>query len=196
MIVYVHVLAMIGGFTAMIITEILIFRKFRIFCQSDFMNVRLLSNVISISLAILWFTGIALVFVGYLNDPNYVTNQKIWGKVAVVSIMTINGFYISYRVMPRIEGLQWRNTLVSNNFESISFRFSFVLSLAGWLLASFFGIARFMNFTYHMFSILNIYMLVVLFMFMVSYVFQNAEFLRIEEIDGNIAPKRSSEALH
>jgi len=180
MIAYVHVLSMIGGFTAMIVTESIIWRRFKKFNAEDFDNIRFLSNIVAIALGLLWLTGVALIVVGYLDDPNYITNQKIWAKVAIVSVMTLNGIYISRRIMPRIEGLQSCSTLVSSQFESAMFRFSFAISLSGWMLAAFFGVARFMDHSYPMFTILNLYIMVVGFIFMASYIFGSAEFLRPE----------------
>ncbi len=182
MVVYVHILAMIGGFTAMIVTETIIWRKFKEFSFDDFRNIKFLSNVVVIALVLLWLTGTALIILGYLEDPNYITNQKIWAKVAIVLMMTLNGIYIARRIMPKIEGLQSSSTLVSSQIESAMFRFSFSISLSGWMLAAFLGVARFLNHSYPILSILNLYIMVIGFIFVASYIFGSAGFLRPQTI--------------
>jgi len=180
MIAYVHVLAMIAGFTAMIVTETMIWRKYKEFSTEDYKTIYSLSNIVSVSLALLWLTGAALIVVGYMDNPDYIQNQKIWAKVVMVSIMTLNGVYISRFIMPRIEGLQTCNTLVGSHFESAMFRLSFSLSVSGWMLGAFFGVARFMNGGYAMLSVFSLYVMVVGFIFISSYIFGAAEFLRPE----------------
>ncbi len=177
MIAYIHVLSMIGGFTAMIVTESIIWQKYKNFNPRDFDNIRLLFSIVTISLVLLWMTGVVLIIISYVDDPNYITNQKIWAKVVIVSVMTLNGIYIARRIMPKIRDLQSQSTLVDTQFESAMFRFSFAISWSGWMLTAFFGVARFMNHSYSIFSTLNLYILIVGIMFIASYIFGSAGFL-------------------
>src|SRR5688572_23766600 len=54
-------------------------------------ELKLNAHRVSIALSLLWITGIALVVNGYLGHPDYIINEKLWAKISVVAILTLNG---------------------------------------------------------------------------------------------------------
>ena len=62
------------------------------------------SKIVVFGLIILWASGLGfLVFYSYF-DPIKLTNQKIWAKLIVVSVLTLNGLFIHRTVLPLIHG--------------------------------------------------------------------------------------------
>lgn len=62
-----------------------------------------LSRIVSLGLAALWATGIALIWLNLADKPEYLTNQKLWAKIAIVIVLTINGIVIHNRVIPMLK---------------------------------------------------------------------------------------------
>ena len=178
LLLFAHILGIIAAISAMFVSENIIYRKYDRFSSVDVSLVGQLSNVIKISLLILWLSGFGLIYLGYQSNPLFLANEKIWAKIVVVSIITLNGFYISRRIMPRIKMLSHTRTLVNSYFESFMFRLSFAVSVSGWLVAMFFGIARFMNNSFSMYYLLYGFCSIVGLVLLISFVFRKVEFLR------------------
>jgi hypothetical protein len=53
-----------------------------------------LSRVAMAGLALLWVSGIALIAVRYAEGAPILSNQKIWAKVVIVILLTINGILV------------------------------------------------------------------------------------------------------
>jgi len=101
------------------------------------------AGMVSIALIMLWVTGFGLVAQGYLNDPAYILNQKLWAKVAVVITLTLNGVILHYYSFPKLMAPQgfWSN---KTNTQLIVVATA-VISLVSWLFACYLGIARTWN---------------------------------------------------
>ena len=55
------------------------------------------AEIMFIALVLLWISGLALVLLGYLENPQqYLMNEKLWAKFTVVSILTLNGIALHY----------------------------------------------------------------------------------------------------
>ena len=113
-------------------------------------DLRTAADIMFIALVVLWITGLALVVVGYLENPQqYLMNQKLWAKFTVVSILTLNGLLLHYFSFPRVIsrcGLLGRSPL-----EQLLVAITGAISSTSWLFACFLGIARLWNYTadYH-----------------------------------------------
>lgn len=60
------------------------------------------ARLVSFGLMLLWITGIAFLVQYAFFEPAKLMNEKIWAKLAIVSILTANGMFIHSIVMPRI----------------------------------------------------------------------------------------------
>lgn len=108
------------------------------------------------SLVLLWCTGLALVLLGYMEDPTrYLNNQKLWAKISVVVLLTINGIALHFYSFPRVVspigiiGLSLpQQTIVA---------LTGVVSSVSWLYACYLGIARNWNYTQGYWSIMAFY---------------------------------------
>ncbi|WP_114946903.1 hypothetical protein [Microvirga calopogonii] len=64
--------------------------------------IHLFSRIVAFGLLLLWITGLGfLVFYSYF-DPIKLSNQKVWAKLIVVSVLTLNGIFIHRTVLPLI----------------------------------------------------------------------------------------------
>ncbi len=104
------------------------------------------AEIMFIALVVLWISGLSLVLVGYLENPQqYLMNPKLWAKFTVVSILTLNGIALHYFSFPRVTSR--RGLLGLPTFEQILVTLTGALSSVSWLFACYLGIARNWNYT-------------------------------------------------
>jgi hypothetical protein len=60
------------------------------------------AKVVTIGLGLLWISGIGFLLHYGLFEPAKLQNPKIWAKIAIVAVLTINGFLVHFFVLPRI----------------------------------------------------------------------------------------------
>jgi hypothetical protein len=60
------------------------------------------SKIITIGLALLWISGIGFLVHYGIFEPAKLQNPKIWAKIAIVAVLSINGLLVHYFVLPRI----------------------------------------------------------------------------------------------
>jgi hypothetical protein len=60
------------------------------------------SKVVTIGLGLLWISGIGFLIHYGVFDPAKLQNPKIWAKIAIVAVLSINGLLVHYFVLPRI----------------------------------------------------------------------------------------------
>lgn len=103
-------------------------------------NLQRNSGIVSVALAVLWATGLVIVAIGYIDNPAYLMNQKLWAKFSVVSILTINGLFLHFYSFPRLVSPQ--GFLGSSTGEQVFILVTAVVSLVSWLYSCYLGIAR------------------------------------------------------
>jgi hypothetical protein len=60
------------------------------------------AKIVTIGLGLLWISGIGFLLHYGLFEPAKLQNPKIWAKIAIVAVLTINGFLVHFFVLPRI----------------------------------------------------------------------------------------------
>lgn len=104
------------------------------------------AEIMFVALVVLWITGLALVLLGYLENPQqYLMNEKLWAKFTVVSVLTLNGIALHYFSFPRITSR--RGLLDLPTIEQILVMLTGAISSTSWLFACYLGIARPWNYT-------------------------------------------------
>ena len=169
MLVYFHLLSLAAAFGSVLVAEYLIFSRHRQFSRDSYDTVIFASRTATVSLLLLWLTGFGLVSVGYLGDPAYIANQKIWAKISIVLLMSINGVYIHRWLLPRFADVASGGLLIRTAVESARMRLAFAISLAGWLITAFYGAAKFLNQGYLYGELYGLYLTVVVMIFVFSY---------------------------
>lgn len=104
------------------------------------------AEIMFIALILLWISGLSLVLIGYLDNPEqYLMNEKLWAKFTVVSVLTLNGIALHYFSFPRVTSR--KGLLGLPTFEQILVTLTGALSSVSWLFACYLGIARPWNYT-------------------------------------------------
>lgn len=104
------------------------------------------AEIMFMALVMLWISGLALVLIGYLENPTqYLMNEKLWAKFSVVSILTLNGIALHYFSFPRVTSS--RGLMGLPGFEQILVALTGAVSSVSWLFACYLGIARPWNYT-------------------------------------------------
>lgn len=58
------------------------------------------SGIVSIGICILWLSGFGFLAFYALVEPIKLTNEKVWAKMVIVLILTINGLIIHKSILP------------------------------------------------------------------------------------------------
>jgi len=102
-------------------------------------------RLISMSLAVLYVTGAAMIGLGLLDDPNYLNNPKLQAKLLLVLLLSINALVLHRYTFPGLA----RGRRVARWTFSDFLRVAVPVSLSNclWMFCAFLGIARPWNHT-------------------------------------------------
>jgi hypothetical protein len=118
-------------------------------------ELRYAARNISIALMVLWGSGILLVIWGAVKDPQYLANQKLWAKIAVVLVLTVNGVILHHFSFPRV--VSSTGVVGLGLFEKTAVASTGAISTVSWLFACYLGIARPWNHTVQFDGVMFIY---------------------------------------
>jgi hypothetical protein len=112
-----------------------------------------LQRTVSVSLIALWVSGIAIVSLDVSNQGfNYLLNPKLQAKVAIVVLLTMNGFALHGVVLP---AMQKAGSLLKMPLNQRMLAiFAGVVSGVSWFYAAGLGIGRPLNWKYSLGEIL------------------------------------------
>ena len=125
------------------------------------------AKITFIALALLWVSGVLLVLIGYLDNPEkYLLNQKLWAKFSVVMILTINGIFLHYYAFPKVVSPLGVTGLKTS--EQFLVLLSGSISSVSWLFACYLGIARPWNNTVDYSFVMYIYLFLIVVAFIIG----------------------------
>jgi hypothetical protein len=99
-----------------------------------------------------------LFFEIWQNSPAYHTNQKLWAKVAIVVVLTLNAYIIHHIILPRLKrqiSLRLFSGLTMR--ETLSFALSSSISGVSWYLPLVLGPAKELSYVVPFATILSVY---------------------------------------
>ncbi|MES1164105.1 MAG: hypothetical protein ABUL50_13725, partial [Rhizobacter sp.] len=105
-------------------------------------------RLITISLAVLYVTGGAMILLGLRDDPNYLANPKLLAKLVLVLILTVNAFVLHRYTFPSLARAGRVARWKFNHFLRVAMPVS--ISNCLWMYCAFLGIARPWSFTVSM----------------------------------------------
>jgi len=157
----IHLIGLIMGMGGAVLLDLSLFRRGVLRPVSAFTlhQVKTLSRVVTAGLVMLWLTGFALIALNLAVKPEYLTNPKLWAKIAIVCILTVNGFVIHARVMPLLKaslgrtmfaGLPRRQIAVLTGLGAVSF--------TSWTVPFVLGKASELNYVTPVAPILSVYL--------------------------------------
>lgn len=147
LLIYLHLLA-----TAFALVELLNFDRrllrslHRPLAAADLERLAIARHTVALALAILWITGLWFVVVGVDAEPGvYLSNQKLWMKLFIVALLTINGALMHFVGFGRLRpGVVFSDLPFPQQCILLGMG---VFSTVSWLFAAFLGIARVWNHT-------------------------------------------------
>ncbi len=160
-----HLLGLIMGLGGAVLLDVTIFTRgvIRPISRYTIHQVETLSHVVTWGLVLLWTTGLGLIWLNFLEKPEYLTNQKLWAKLAIVVVLTVNGVFIHHKVLPIL-----KERLGKRMFDSVSRPQIALLTLIGsisfvsWATPFVLGKASEFNYVTPMALIIAVYFAVVL----------------------------------
>lgn len=156
-----HILALALGLGSALLADWIVLRRlaFGTVSQKAAGQLTDLSHAVSAGLALIWVTGVLLVADNAWDAPASIMNQKLWAKLAVVSILTLNAVLLHRIVMPMV-----RRRVGQPLFETALDRLPMVSTLLGavsavsWMFSAYLGVARELNGRANLVPILGIYL--------------------------------------
>jgi hypothetical protein len=115
-----------------------------------------LQKVVSGALVALWVTGIAVISLDASEKGwEYFLNPKLQAKVAIVLLLTVNGFFLHRSILPLMKKTGSLLDLpLDYRFLAM---FSGAVSAVSWFYAAMLGIGRPLNWTYSLTELLAAY---------------------------------------
>jgi len=121
-----------------------------------------MAKVVFGGLAILWVSGIFYLISYAVFDPVKLGNQKVWAKIVIVTLLTINGHFIHHIVLPMVRQQVGRSLFDGLAFSQRSMLLMFgAISVTSWYIPLALGVAAFLNFVLPATVILAAYALIV-----------------------------------
>jgi hypothetical protein len=167
LLVFIHLLATCIAVGVLLIQDFSLARaQGKPLAKPEIVELKLSATRVSFALVALWVSGIALVTNGYLGHPDYVLNEKIWAKITVVFVLSLNGLLLHYYAFPLITTGKGLNGLKLSQKTLIALSGS--VSSTSWLFACYLGIARPWNFSITYGSMMLIYFSLIVITFVVA----------------------------
>ncbi len=156
----IHIVALAVAFGGAIAADLFFLTRavFRPIEASTIAVGHFLAEIVATGLVVLWLTGIMLVMTAYNADPQVLYNEKLWVKIFIVTVLTVNAVVIHGTVLPSVAEQEGRRL-----FDFMPLGKRLVLALAGatsmvsWLFPTLLGTAKELNFKVPGYQILGCY---------------------------------------
>lgn len=142
---------------------ILRFLQFEPITSEKLKLVHFLTNLVTIGLCILWVSGLGFLIHYSIFEPEKIMNPKIWSKVAIVVVLSLNGYLLHRYILPILNQNEG-NTL----FYAISAKQKLIMTVIGavslisWAFPVLLGASKGLNFTVSATEILSTYVIMII----------------------------------
>ena len=157
---FVHFIGLALGLGAATLLDLMLVRFFvREKISSENLKIfHFFSRIVNIGLVVLWVTGIGFVLHYAFFDPVKLMNEKIWAKLAIVFVLSVNGIFIHAIVLPRIKAQVGKTLLAGmSRFQRSAFLISGAISATSWYVPVILGAFPQLNFAVPATTILMTY---------------------------------------
>lgn len=116
------------------------------------------SKIVNWGLILLWVTGLGfLTYYGFF-EPIKLGNEKIWAKIAIVAVLTVNGAFIHAVILPKVKMQIGRSLMEGmSKRQRSTFLISGAISATSWYVPLMLGALPQLNFVVPMTVILMAY---------------------------------------
>lgn len=99
----IHFVGLVLGLGGAVFLDLMLSRYRRQAVSTELVDhVEWISRFVASGLLLLWISGLGFLLLYQVAEPEKLLNPKIWAKVTIVSILTINGFAIHRFVLPLV----------------------------------------------------------------------------------------------
>ncbi len=156
----IHILGTAIGLGATIFLDIYFVR--RLYHRAiDSPSIELLkfgSNLVSLGLVMLWISGLGFLLHYLTFAPDSLANPKIWAKVSIVVLLTINGIILHKYVFNFINQSKGKPLLEELNLnKAMIFLFPGAISATCWFFSVVLGVVKEFNFMFTVSTFLGFY---------------------------------------
>lgn len=142
----------------------------------------ILSKIVFVGLFILWGSGAILLYIRISNDSIVLTNEKIWAKVAIVTLLTINGFVVHRFALHRMaKRVGQRLFDASTPNETAALCFVAAVSSVSWIVPFVLGTASELNYRVAVEDVLGAYANLIIIVWLAMYILADASTLLKEK---------------
>jgi hypothetical protein len=168
----VHFIGLALGLGAATVLDLMIFRFFinGKVTSEQWAVFHFGSRIVNAGLVILWITGFGFLAYYAAFEPVKVGNEKVWAKMMIVLILTINGFFIHSVILPKVKAQIGRSLMegMSTAQKSVLLT-SGAISATSWYVPLLLGALPQLNFVVPMTTILFAYALILALVVTVSH---------------------------
>ena len=131
----------------------------RTLTESRYNVLEQLSRIVTWGLILLWISGIGFLLTYQQVSPEKLLNPKIWSKLMIVTILTINGVFIHYYLLPKLKRcINKRVDLVCSYREMAMIFSSGAISMVSWYIPFIYGTVPQLNFAFSFTVFTTIYL--------------------------------------
>lgn len=137
--------------------------------QDRFYLIHFISKLVMLGLIVLWVSGFLFIAHYYWFSPEYLFNEKVWAKVFIVVMLTVNGFAVHRLLLPKIKNCINASLFCNLPKKDLHFVLSLgAISFVSWLFPVVLGVTKTLNFTVPALTIAYCYLAVVFISLLVS----------------------------
>lgn len=155
-----HLIGLCLGLGGAVLMDAIIFRFFhqQKISEDQISIFSFLSKLLTVGLIILWLTGLGFLAIYYVQDASKLANPKIWGKVSIVVILTLNGAFLHYKILPMLQSFVGHRLFdKSTQRQNWMMIFAGTVSVVSWFLPFLLGVSKELNFAVSVVDILLVY---------------------------------------
>lgn len=165
LIIFIHLSGLAFGVGGAWILDIYILRKmYKSAVTTEHIQIiSFVSKIVMIGLAVLWLSGVAFLVFYSVMQTELLLNHKVWAKLAIVIVLSANGYYLHKIVIPLIVNSHGKiliRTLSSKQINCLTL--VGCISFISWPLVMFLGTFKSINFSFSFFEIIGFYLLVLI----------------------------------
>lgn len=125
-----HFIGLSMGLGAATLLDLMIIRFFlgQEMTQQKFEMFQFLADLVNVGLKMLWVTGLSFLLFYWMTEPVKLGNEKVWAKMVIVGILTVNGWFIHRTIIPFMHGQIGRTML-----DGVPFHKKFVFVTMGMI---------------------------------------------------------------
>lgn len=160
----IHFVGLVLGLGGALFLDLMLSRYRRMIVNAELLgHVEWISRFVASGLLLLWISGLGFLLLYRVAEPEKLMNPKIWAKVTIVSILTINGVAIHRFVLPVVRQ-QIGSTLLTGIRPGTKAALvgCGVISIVSWSVPVVLGAAPQLNFVVPCVAILAVYVMLLI----------------------------------